>query len=233
MLIMSRSARAGSFNPRTPCGVRPGPGNSVGRQYKFQSTHSLRSATGASGFSPCPPMFQSTHSLRSATNDEETLTWAIYVSIHALLAECDINGGQPRTTKESFNPRTPCGVRQYATGRVASSCKFQSTHSLRSATKWALGCVSPCAVSIHALLAECDKGRKRDELSRTVSIHALLAECDSTGDNPRTTNESFNPRTPCGVRPYSSVIYPSGEVVSIHALLAECDINELRISRCQ
>ena len=33
---------------------------------------------------------------------------------------------------------------------------FQSTHSLRSATKWAFGLNLLCAVSIHALLAECD-----------------------------------------------------------------------------
>ena len=57
--------------------------------------------------------------------------------------------------------------------------KFQSTHSLRSATaaKWAFNLVP--IVSIHALLAECDM---RDLAAAVdggnVSIHALLAECD-------------------------------------------------------
>ncbi len=55
---------------------------------------------------------------------------------------------------------------------------FQSTHSLRSATLPCTAFPAPEAVSIHALLAECDR----------ESIHYLL---------PYT---GFNPRTPCGVR---------------------------------
>ncbi len=34
------------------------------------------------------------------------------------------------------------------------------------------------SVSIHALLAECDSGRKNSIYLSVVSIHALLAECD-------------------------------------------------------
>ena len=55
------------FNPRTPCGVRP-PSTAAARLFMwFQSTHSLRSATGELG-----------------TEDPNPT-----VSIHALLAECD------------------------------------------------------------------------------------------------------------------------------------------------
>ena len=82
--------------------------------------------------------------------------------------------------------------------------------------------------------------------SGVVSIHALLAECDSTAPSPEPSENSFTPRTPCGVRH----IYRGGEPdaggfnprtpcgvrlmdiaaavdsgnVSIHALLAECDL---------
>ena len=80
--------------------------------------------------------FQSTHSLRSAT------------------------GHVPRNNKtiESFNPRTPCGVRHYYEG----------------ADRFAY------IVSIHALLAECDYQVFFRKITYKVSIHALLAECDSS-----------------------------------------------------
>ena len=79
------------FNPRTPCGVRHAFRFFVEARALFQSTHSLRSATGRqlaprhfvrsfNPRTPCgvrrirnrparlSPKFQSTHSLRSATN---------------------------------------------------------------------------------------------------------------------------------------------------------------------
>ena len=59
-------------------------------------------------------------------------------------------------------------------------CKssFQSTHSLRSATTSSRKSRSPRMVSIHALLAECDRGMRGMVLRM----------------------KRFNPRTPCGVR---------------------------------
>ena len=59
------------------------------------------------------------------------------VSIHALLAECD---------RKLTVSRTFCQ-------------KFQSTHSLRSATKNSSSIGAMPRVSIHALLAECDEKR--------------------------------------------------------------------------
>ena len=100
--------------------------------------------------------FQSTHSLRSATKDGETLTGAVYVSIHALLAECDAGGQVAFRPVHRFNPRTPCGVRPSTGATLRNNRKFQSTHSLRSATSKYTGACHEYAVSIHALLAECD-----------------------------------------------------------------------------
>ena len=129
----TKSALIRGFNPRTPCGVR------------------------------------------LATSLARGLVRL--VSIHALLAECD-GPGTPRCLQAScFNPRTPCGVRHVAArGRhfLRSfnprtpcgvrpqiitirmwSIKFQSTHSLRSATSLARGLVrlvssfnprTPCGV---------------------------------------------------------------------------------------
>ena len=146
------------------------------------------------------------------------------VSIHALLAECDGRYGATTLILWSFNPRTPCGVRRGPGAGPATSARFQSTHSLRSATSTHFPFPNRHRVSIHALLAECDHQCVfffsvyilfqsthslrsatfvADNPMRTlepVSIHALLAECDlqKWHDNPPMVR--FNPRTPCGVR---------------------------------
>ena len=215
--------RALSFNPRTPCGVRLCATGRPASCSKFQSTHSLRSATGhhllkrglvpvsihallaecdllhpplllnPGGFNPRTPcgvrhtpparpstllMFQSTHSLRSATRRRNSHMGSLRVSIHALLAECDLMLTVTNEVCKGFNPRTPCGVRRTTKHQNKGNIMFQSTHSLRSATCNHATGTKPCEVSIHALLAECDVSM--------VAMCVLLA--------------CFNPRTPCGVR---------------------------------
>ena len=167
------------FNPRTPCGVRPAPAFCPSSFLRFQSTHSLRSATPVSSrrggaflcFNPRTPCgvrlqvpsrwwtlykFQSTHSLRSATSPLKESNKKSRVSIHALLAECDIRLWLISRFLYSFNPRTPCGVRHVLPALADIDMVFQSTHSLRSATAWLQWDNAQAPVSIHALLAECD-----------------------------------------------------------------------------
>ncbi len=79
--------------------------------------------------------FQSTHSLRSATGVVIQWEAGIIVSIHALLAECDGQGEPKAGVAECFNPRTPCGVRLREKIILYQVFTFQSTHSLRSATR--------------------------------------------------------------------------------------------------
>ena len=131
------------FNPRTPCGVRRMPGMMWPTATTFQSTHSLRSATrrGRQPGGPAP------------------------VSIHALLAECDGQFRRTNMSENSFNPRTPCGVRQGADLSTLVEARFQSTHSLRSATHPIGDELTRCAVSIHALLAECDQEYVKGDMS--------------------------------------------------------------------
>ena len=146
-----------SFNPRTPCGVRRFRRKAQVTRFRFQSTHSLRSATHGTF---CP-------------------RWRTLVSIHALLAECDLNFFTLFSCNKSFNPRTPCGVRPRIDAWPGQKGMFQSTHSLRSATA---------------------RHPTRQQVS-SVSIHALLAECDPQAVFRRQGGFGFNPRTPCGVRP--------------------------------
>ena len=239
-------SRFNRFNPRTPCGVR----------------HAMLSCAG-----PCR-RFQSTHSLRSATGYCWTRRQGLSVSIHALLAECDEICNDYKNQQYGFNPRTPCGVRLSDWFSPCPANQFQSTHSLRSATCFS-GIRKTCRkVSIHALLAECDSLRMKqlvDVLAfqsthslrsatrsdgsphpdHVVSIHALLAECDHPRRRQPAMILCFNPRTPCGVRLilqfsfFSVITFQSthslrsatstlwtgdlDKTVSIHALLAECD----------
>ena len=115
-----RSATRGRKNSFLPCW--------------FQSTHSLRSATGCKRKRFSLSSFQSTHSLRSATRNFSAYCGDEAVSIHALLAECDLHTFPSAFAVRGFNPRTPCGVRP----------------NPRSRYSWY------SSVSIHALLAECD-----------------------------------------------------------------------------
>ena len=100
------------FNPRTPCGVRPG----------------------SMIVSVSPVGFQSTHSLRSATKTPSYFVYDDYVSIHALLAECDYTqpACPPRSGVSIHALLAECDI--LPTGEIAPLVKFQSTHSLRSAT---------------------------------------------------------------------------------------------------
>ncbi len=132
-------------------------------------------------------MFQSTHSLRSATWLMRALVAELEVSIHALLAECDWGHTHRQAAAYRFNPRTPCGVRLKPVIDLLFGDWFQSTHSLRSATRGIAG----------------------SSKNRSVSIHALLAECDAADLPPTLRRYCFNPRTPCGVRPFLTGFHAS------------------------
>ena len=146
--------------------------------------------------------FQSTHSLRSATAPEVIENIKEWVSIHALLAECDMSWQGNRLFSYRFNPRTPCGVRRLHPvnafyGRTFQSThslrsatqipayrskgvRFQSTHSLRSATTtWASSHTVIPFQSTHSLRSATRFPNRRFRYC-FVSIHALLAECDAT-----------------------------------------------------
>ena len=192
-----------SFNPRPPCGERRIRIVPVGLMGKFQSTPSLRRATRLLSSFLSSTWFQSTPSLRRATCNTAALNRSGAVSIHALLAESDPGVTSTECPQPCFNPRPPCGERRHVTQgsgegdgfnprppcgeRLAGFYllpflhKFQSTPSLRRAT-------------VQATMS----GR-----SVQVSIHALLAESDSQRSGIQRHQERFNPRPPCGERPFS------------------------------
>ena len=168
-----------SFNPRTPCGVRRTIIENLQWRMKFQSTHSLRSATKAGN------VFRGID----------------HVSIHALLAECDLPPASPSLKRRCFNPRTPCGVRPIVPSKSGNLVGYHSTHSWRSATAYSVPLDRGTHVSIHALLAECDGSvwRIRQEFEKFQSTHSLRSAT------------------------WTAFLHAVREKVSIHALLAECD----------
>ena len=101
-------------------------------------------------------------------------------------------------------------------------------------------------ISIHALLAESDPGKRRNKpnchyfyprspcgerlISQSqmdafnrISIHALLAESDARTACRRSGSPYFYPRSPCGERPSYTSAACGRIAISIHALLAESD----------
>ena len=169
------------FNPRTPCGVRPPSPPQSSKLRSFQSTHPLRGATeqillkaindghisihaplaGCDGGNwirtNSTGAFQSTHPLRGATEyiNDHSIGGYVFQSTHPLRGATR-GGNYYATTKQYFNPRTPCGV------RLAYKCDFQYQK----------------LISIHAPLAGCDANEHPKVYQRDISIHAPLAGCD-------------------------------------------------------
>ena len=102
-------------------------------------------------------------------------------------------------------------------------------------------------ISIHALLAESDRGRLLPKGCHWISIHALLAESDPLVRCNAQGLADFYPRSPCGERPTDSnnkqtngkflstlslrrATHQKNQIgrnseISIHALLAESDVD--------
>ena len=123
------------FNPRSPCGERPGVSTSTGMSvYKFQSTLPMRGATrpvfplaaSRTHFnprSPCGerPAFLHRHCIRKDFNPRSPCGERLLpaprsscgapISIHAPHAGSDLPFRAVFSTGADFNPRSPCGER--------------------------------------------------------------------------------------------------------------------------
>ena len=103
-----------------------------------------------------------------------------FISIHALLAESDLSGSCRQSRKPNFYPRSPCGERRSGNQRMLKRCLFLSTLSLRRATLYIIGKLCPV---LHFYPRSPCGERLPDALyqidHKVISIHALLAESDS------------------------------------------------------
>ena len=81
---------------------------------EFQSAHPVRGAT-FFGFRILPaPLFQSTRPVWGATVRRGDRGDGHPISLHAPRAGCDLDTEKPLVHVDDFNPRTPCGVRRWA-----------------------------------------------------------------------------------------------------------------------
>ena len=168
------------FYPRSPCGERLWVLRKVPILGIFLSTLSLRRATGGSGAGNWRlVIFLSTLSLRRATKPRALKSRRIVISIHALLAESDLDRPTPLASRTNFYPRSPCGERLKISFLFRLPKKFLSTLSLRRATlgrvevvqrMWNFYPRSPCGERLESKLTYYSPS--------PISIHALLAESD-------------------------------------------------------
>ena len=102
--------------------------------------------------------------------------------------------------------------------------RFQSTHPVRGATGYHRHNMPELQISIHAPRAGCDGFTPSSLFPHSeISIHAPRAGCDSVRPAHHSGLSYFNPRTPCGVRPFLVDLRLAPAVISIHAPRAGCD----------
>ena len=195
-------AQLDDFYPRSPCGERRQDGVLIMVEFKFLSTLSLRRATtDGSTTINLFEQFLSTLSLRRATAQALPMVLQFTISIHALLAESDIQGGHIAAELVDFYPRSPCGERQPdpAADRIVSHFYPRS----------------PCGE--RHIRDECVRLAK--EFLSTLSLRRATRR----GRFPRADLHYFYPRSPCGERLLDYLDGVDDGVISIHALLAESD----------
>ena len=189
------------FNPRPPCGGRPGSFNVRLGHDEFQSTSSVwRTTNGAQNtagsggdFNPRPPC--------GGRPGGPTRK----------VGGADFNprppcGGRlmPRPAGRGtfdFNPRPPCGGRRAAPWPPRPSGAFQSTSSVWRTTN------QPGQVG----------------QGRPISIHVLRVEDDLMPRPAGRGTFDFNPRPPCGGRPGGGGVLHQVCDISIHVLRVEDD----------
>ena len=195
--------QAGHFNPRTPCGVRPGLSVADALALQFQSTHPVWGATKLISKASNKVKFQSTHPVWGATQQSRPSCIPQRISIHAPRVGCDVQhlgvlvqvvlfqsthpvwgatGDRPTTStpKPYFNPRTPCGVRLFMEEQLAQ-LQAISIHAPRVGCDAVFPVLSRMGliISIHAPRVGCDLGVVHPTVEVLISIHAPRVGCDS------------------------------------------------------
>ena len=192
-----------NFNPRAPCGARPGSEQAPGFENCI-SIHAPRAGRDIpqtmAGMSPA--IFQSTRPVRGATGERSHEPGQGHISIHAPRAGRDhLEGNRPEGWTISIH--APRAGRDKLTGLVqGSNIIFQSTRPVRGATP----CLAICRRKAHYFNPRAPCGaRRRKYRSKSecasISIHAPRAGRDQRGLSAYPGHRDFNPRAPCGARP--------------------------------
>ena len=123
-----------------------------------------------------------------------------------------------------FNPHLPCGRRHLLPGDHRNDIIFQSTPSLRKATKEIDNDIAEVIFQSTPSLRKATLSRFLTEAICCISIHTFLAEGDRSCCPCLRYHLYFNPHLPCGRRQPSSDIFIFTQYISIHTFLAEGDL---------
>ena len=195
------------FNPRAPCGARRYLILLHGLPVTFQPTRPLRGATVAVDRSRMVLVI-STHAPLAGRDISFPFMLLLYynfnprapcgarrndkldndidsqISTHAPLAGRDVCLRLPIVTMTLyFNPRAPCGARPQIAHMQGVAQAFQPTRPLRGAT------------AMSKIVADI----------QSISTHAPLAGRDAASRVTDAGWSHFNPRAPCGARPFTNL----------------------------
>ena len=175
----------------------------------FQSTLPLRGATVFPGQKVIKKKFQSTLPLRGATRLFGFRRTTHLISIHAPLTGSDLTIPWYLRGDMDFNPRSPYGERRGREPPPVVSVGFQSTLPLRGATTVWRACPIPMRFQSTLPLRGATLEPLRVVLGVEISIHAPLTGSDRRRPSGRAQSGDFNPRSPYGERPSSSMALSS------------------------
>ena len=220
----------------------------------FQSSRSLRTATARlSIHSSRRRVFQSSRSLRTATvSFMLSLSPSMDFNPRGPCGPRRTWRPRPSWRRRNFNPRGPCGPRRreapHGGGHAGISilavladrdlqgrrkrpwvAAFQSSRSLRTATRGADEALHRAEISILAVLADRDLVFMGGGFGWNISILAVLADRDGLLLGEWKAAPDFNPRGPCGPRPIGAGLPDVDVRISILAVLADRD--DLPIAR--
>ena len=140
--------------------------------------------------------FQSTLSVRRATRRGRSQVKGEIISIHALRKESDgsldLIHGFLHISIHALRKESDPG----AAGKLQEAMLFQSTLSVRRATRPVQDHGRGLRISIHALRKESDRSISAAVLEMRISIHALRKESDVVWPGETTASPHFNPRSP-------------------------------------
>ena len=195
-------AAMSDFYPRSPCGERRrGTGNVLAEHRHFYPRSPCGERPHALSVTGSESQFLSTLSLRRATHWHHGQASRHSISIHALLAESDVDATVCVLGETGFLSTLSLRRATITLMRAATQRIFLSTLSLRRATT-DLSALrsrlndfyprSPCGERQDILRLKCARYR--------ISIHALLAESDHIIHCCSPHIIYFYPRSPCGER---------------------------------
>ena len=163
--------------------------------------------------------------MRGATCGCRKRGHVLCISIHAPRAGSDSICSSLMPIPLNFNPRSPCGERLYIYAPSICASLFQSTLPVRGATSASAERstlltfqstlpVRGATLMLHVLYTR-----------EAISIHAPRAGSDGMPSTRSRKALNFNPRSPCGERPWIILSIARDFVISIHAPRAGSDIS--------